>query len=596
MNLALFNQKRRLFPIHASLQTKLLLTFLILLVIVLCCFLAYVNWMVIKPLKQNSESEKLVTASTASNLLDEYMNSQIQLSHRIISNKQIFTILSSGLSSTHTAAGLNQSRDLKDMMFEAIGPTMSIRDMIIFTTERQAIASYVGYFDNPTALPAEIAERLTSGDAKHGYVLSRFPSGFMAFSRAILNQNGQIYGYLSIVLNPSYLELPTENIKVGDMYILDENMQVVASSSPLDENAELPDLHIEEEHSSGMYKDGAGNYTAYNRSEITGWTTYLVTPQKTVLGPVNSVMNLSILLMTALMLFSFIYIYFSSKSFLLPIRKLRNQITRIQYSNLNVKVDSRSHNNELIALNDSFQELLGRLQQSIEREKLALHEEVKARNSALQAQIAPHFIHNALYLISIAAQEGKNEAVVDMSKRLSDSLRYIVSSPYQHVTLAEELAHTRNYLSLVERNYEDDLEWTVSADHSAELIQLPRLVIQPFVENCIEHAFTNTDPPWRIDIRVKLYNGIWAIEISDNGDGMDENKIKEIMNNIVNSEDREHELHIHASGIGNMGVVNTVNRLKLMYKNRLFFNLYNNTGEERGVTVQIIASLTEDFY
>ncbi len=594
--MALFNQKRRLFPIHASLQTKLLLTFLILLVIVLCCFLAYVNWMVIKPLKQNSESEKLVTASTASNLLDEYMNSQIQLSHRIISNKQIFTILSSGLSSTHTAAGLNQSRDLKDMMFEAIGPTMSIRDMIIFTTERQAIASYVGYFDNPTALPAEIAERLTSGDAKHGYVLSRFPSGFMAFSRAILNQNGQIYGYLSIVLNPSYLELPTENIKVGDMYILDENMQVVASSSPLDENAELPDLHIEEEHSSGMYKDGAGNYTAYNRSEITGWTTYLVTPQKTVLGPVNSVMNLSILLMTALMLFSFIYIYFSSKSFLLPIRKLRNQITRIQYSNLNVKVDSRSHNNELIALNDSFQELLGRLQQSIEREKLALHEEVKARNSALQAQIAPHFIHNALYLISIAAQEGKNEAVVDMSKRLSDSLRYIVSSPYQHVTLAEELAHTRNYLSLVERNYEDDLEWTVSADHSAELIQLPRLVIQPFVENCIEHAFTNTDPPWRIDIRVKLYNGIWAIEISDNGDGMDENKIKEIMNNIVNSEDREHELHIHASGIGNMGVVNTVNRLKLMYKNRLFFNLYNNTGEERGVTVQIIASLTEDFY
>ena len=183
-----------------------------------------------------------------------------------------------------------------------------------------------------------------------------------------------------------------------------------------------------------------------------------------------------------------------------------------------------------------------------------------------------------------------------MSKRLSDSLRYIVSSPYQHVTLAEELAHTRNYLSLVERNYEDDLEWTISADHSAELIQLPRLVIQPIVENCIEHAFSDTDPPWRIDIRVKLYNGIWAIEISDNGDGMEEHKIKEIMNNIVNSEDREHDLHIHASGIGNMGVVNTVNRLKLMYKNRLFFNIYNNTGDERGVTVQIIASMTEDFY
>ena len=160
---------------------------------------------------------------------------------------------------------------------------------------------------------------------------------------------------------------------------------------------------------------------------------------------------------------------------------------------MNVKVDSRSHNNELILLNESFQELLERLQQSIEREKLALHEEIKARNSALQAQIAPHFIHNVLYLISIAAQEGKDQVVQDMCKQLSDSLRYVVSSPYQHVSLSEELAYTRNYLSLVQQKYEDDLEWDIESDDLTGLIQLPRLVIQPFVENCIEHAFKNTD-------------------------------------------------------------------------------------------------------
>lgn len=168
-----------------------------------------------------------------------------------------------------------------------------------------------------------------------------------------------------------------------------------------------------------------------------------------------------------------------------------------------------------------------------------------------------------------------------MCKHLSDSLRYIVTSPYQHVTLAEELEHIRNYLSLVQQNYENDLEWEIIADDAvANLIQLPRLVIQPFVENCIEHAFTNTDPPWRIKILVKLYNGIWAIEISDNGEGIEAGKINEIMNNISNSEAREHELHMPSS-FGNMGIVNTVNRLKLMYKNRLFFNLYNNAGRKK---------------
>ncbi|MCR2807090.1 cache domain-containing sensor histidine kinase [Paenibacillus soyae] len=583
------------FPIQASLQTKLLLTFLILLVIVLGCFLAYVNWVVIKPLKVDNENKMLVTVSTASNQLDEYMKSQIQLSHRILSNQQIFNILANA-QPWHTAEGLRQSRALKDMMFEAIGPTMNIRDMIIFDLEGQSIASFIGHDDSPAQLDSRMKALLDDGQTGGlGYIVAPHPSSGMSFTRVISNQNGHIFGYLSIMLDPSYLRMPAEDIAVGDLYIVNAANQVVVSSTPVTANNDMPELRAGEQP-DGLYTNDSGDYIAYHQSTVTGWTTYLLTPRQAVIGPVNSVKYLSILLITSLMVFSFIYIYFSSRSFLLPIRKLRGQISRIQYSNLNVRVDSKAHNDELVALGDSFQELLVRLQQSIEREKLALHEEVKARGSALQAQIAPHFIHNSLYLISIASQEGKNEAVSAMCKHLSDSLRYIVSSPYQHVSLAEELEHTRNYLSLVQQNYEDDLEWTIDADESAEFIQLPRLVIQPFVENCIEHGFVDTDPPWRIAIRVKLYNGIWAIEISDNGDGIDEARLGEIMANITGSEDRDHELHIHASGLGNMGVVNTVNRLKLMYKNRLFFNLYNNAGEERGVTVQIIGSLTRDFY
>lgn len=268
----------------------------------------------------------------------------------------------------------------------------------------------------------------------------------------------------------------------------------------------------------------------------------------------------------------------------------------MNYSNLNMKAGPRTHNNELIQLNSAFQELLERLQESIEREKLALHEEVKSRNSALQAQIAPHFIHNVLYLISIAAQEGKNSVVTEMCKHLSDSLRYIVSSPYQHVTLTEELKHTRHYLSLIQHNFEDDLEWEIDGDGALERIELPRLVIQPFVENCIEHAFKNTDPPWRIEVRVKVYNGLWAIEIRDNGEGFAPGRIRDILDNIEDSDSGVYELQHHTTGIGNMGIVNTVNRLKLMYRNRLFFNIYNHLDGEKGATVQIIASMSKDFY
>ncbi|MDQ0062536.1 two-component system sensor histidine kinase YesM [Paenibacillus harenae] len=593
-----FLQKRRgLFAFRASLQTKVFLTFLVLLLIVLCCFLAYVNWLVIKPLKERNENEKLLTAANISNQLDEYINSQNQLSHRILSNRRIFDTLSAGYKSTYTIEGLKQSRELKAMMFEAIGPSMNIRDMTIYNLDGKAIASYIGLLSDAPSVEAYMNEYSDAMSMlQSSYMLSKQPSGKTIFTRAIINQNGQTFGYLTIELDKSYLQMPTRDIATGDIYIIDQDKQVISSSSGAKTGSEQPKLMTASDENSGMYMDHSRNYIAYRTSLSTGWTTYVVTPRQDVLGPVNSVKYLSILLFTALMLFSFAYIYLSSKNLLLPIRKLRSQISRIQYGNLNIKVDNRAHNNELIALNESFQELLDRLQQSIEREKLALHEEVKARNSALQAQIAPHFIHNVLYLISIAAQEGKNNAVSDMCKHLSDSLRYIVSSPYEHVTLEEELEHTRHYLSLVQHNYEDDLEWEIIADESAKLIQLPRLVIQPFVENCIEHAFDNADPPWRIQIRVKLYNGVWAIEISDNGEGIAADKIKEIMDNIDNSDERTHELHLHKSGFGNMGVVNTVNRLKLMYKNRLFFNIYNNTDEWRGTTIQIIGSLTKDFY
>ncbi|ASA26411.1 cache domain-containing sensor histidine kinase [Paenibacillus donghaensis] len=589
------NRKFRSGPYQASLQTKFFLTFVFLLLIVLGCFLIYVNFLVIQPLKGKTENEMQRAAAKVSDQLNIYINNQNQLSQRILSNKDVFTLLSGGDYSRLTIEGLTRSRKLKDIMFQAIGPSLNIEDMIIYDLKGAEIASYIGYAGNPTSLVPFLAEsgKLATWNAS-GYALYR-QAGGISFVRAIMNQNGQVFGYLAIQLNQEYLRRSAAGIADSEVYILDQEKQLITSSPALQEGQQVPEFAAARA-AGGIYLDSRRNYVAYDQSVETGWTTYIITPKSFVLGPVNSVKNISILLITSLILFSFVYIYFSARKLLLPIRKLRGQILRINYSNMKVKVDTRSHNNELIQLNEAFQELLERLQESIDREKLALHEEVKARNSALQAQIAPHFIHNVLYLISIAAQEGKNAVVSEMCKHLSDSLRYIVSSPYQHVSLTEELKHTQHYLALVQQNFEDDLEWEIDEDRAFDLIHLPRLVIQPFVENCIEHAFKSTDPPWKIQVKVKVYNGLWAIEIRDNGDGFEPGKILEILDNIHGSDSGIYELQHNTSGIDNMGIVNTVNRMKLMYKNRLFFNIYDHPEEGKGATVQLIASLTKDFY
>lgn len=574
-----------------SLQNKVFLTFVALLLFILGCFIVYVNLVVIKPLKEKTVEAKLAAATKVSQQLDDYVDSQNQLSQRILSSKDLFSILERGYQTDVNLERLNQSRRLKDLMFQAIGPRMSIKDMVIYDKAGRKIVSYIELQGDAASFESYLKKSLIDGSwSGSGYVLER-QGGAVSFIRSINNQNGTVFGYLSILLDNAYLQRITQGVGSGQVYILDQNGQPVVGDIPK-EHAELTTRHSVD----GVHVDDHGNYVAYARSESTGWTTYLVTPKQDVLGPVNSVKYLSILLITALMLLSFVYIYFSTRNLLLPIRKLRSQIWRISYSNMNLKWDNPTQNNDLILLNEAFQDLMERLQESIEREKIALHEEVKARNSALQAQIAPHFIHNVLYLISIAAQEGKTDVVTDMCKHLSDSLRYIVSSPYAHVTLADELEHTRHYLSLVQQKYEDDLVWEIHADESARNVQLPRLVLQPFVENCIEHAFTHSDPPWRIEITVKQFNGLWAVEIKDNGDGFPPGKINEIMDNLRKSEAAAGEGDERPASIGNMGIVNSVGRLKLMYQNRLFFNLFNHADGEKGATVQIIGSLTKDFY
>lgn len=572
-----------------SLQTKFILTFSLLLAIVLGCFLVYVNLVVVGPLKEKTENEKLVIAANISNQLDDYINSLNQISQRILSNSDIFPTLESRQG--NSIDRLNQSRKLKDIMFQALGPSYNIQDMSIYDIAGNQLASFIGYPDNPSSLSALLETGTWENDS---YMLYRRNSGDVSFISSIMDQNGRIYGYLSIQMDKSELEVPVQGITDGIVIVLDQRGQVVSSSSPNLVDGLLPSLR-KAEGTGGVYQDGQTNYVSYFESTLTGWTAYVVTPKKSVLGPVTSVQQVSILLISALMIFSTVYIYFFTRNLLLPIRRLRNQIVRVNYHNMDLNLDRGVHNNELILLNEAFRDLFDRLQTSIEREKSAIREEAKARNSALQAQIAPHFIHNVLYLISIAAQEGKVEAVSEMCTNLSDSLRYIVMSPYAHVTLGEELEHTRHYLSLVQHHYEGDLLWHIEADEAVRNVRLPRLVIQPFVENCIEHAFKNTDAPWMIRIQTKLYNGIWAIEISDNGDGIQADVMKRILDTIHESETDSKDQRT-GSGIGNMGIVNTVNRLKLMYPNRLFFNIFNNPGTGKGATVQLIGSLTEDFY
>lgn len=229
------------------------------------------------------------------------------------------------------------------------------------------------------------------------------------------------------------------------------------------------------------------------------------------------------------------------------------------------RVESESVD-EIKILEDSFDKMLERMNNSIRREK-------KAYSLALQAQMNPHFLYNMLTVISAAGSEAGCDNVVNMCVGLSDMLRYVTAYEAVTVPLREELAHTRNYLSLMKSRYEDYFNYSIEVDEELMNMSVPKLCIQPLTENSFMHGFKQIEPPWNIVIEMHGTSRNWELIIRDNGSGIPEEKISEIENKI------EKFLSEMAVGeIGGIGVVNTVVRLKMLHDSSVKFRIYNENG------------------
>jgi len=405
--------------------------------------------------------------------------------------------------------------------------------------------------------------------------------------RAFADISGNMLGYIEIQQDYSKLKQISNLGESGEVFILDRNDRIVYPAEKLD-SATLDLLH--DVISSGGVKPNLNHYlyTSYT-SEETGLTTLVKHANESVFKPLYTLQNTTLISIVAIVLLSLSMIYLITLRMTEPIRKLRSSILKVDFDNFALFTNQKSPSNEVNLLNDAFHQMMERLKHSMNQEMLANKEELKARFSALQAQIAPHFIHNILYLMSIAAEENRNDDVMSMCKRLSNMLRYMAESPFQKVTVAEEMTYAIDYLSLIQHKYEDFIELNIDVDEAAQTVLLPRLTIQPFIENAIQHAFNECDPPWKITISCQVKGLEWEILIQDNGSGMTPERKKILDEQIELILSSDSFASQETSGIGGMGILNTLMRLKLLYPNTLCFSIENDSSN--GLIVRIQASI-----
>lgn len=233
---------------------------------------------------------------------------------------------------------------------------------------------------------------------------------------------------------------------------------------------------------------------AYSVSAFTGLTIIMAEKEQALLAPVTDFQKNILYISGFYLLFTTLATFMISRQLAEPIRKIQHSINHLDLADLNAEESELPKNSayELTKLHMAYLQMARRLQLSLNETLSARSRETEARMLALQAQMNPHFLYNTITIISIKAEDNEDPDVVAMCESLTAMLRYIAQDSPRGVTLAGEIEHLKQYLFLMETRFPEKLNYSLTLEDGMEQLTIPKLTIQPLVENCFKHGFKQT--------------------------------------------------------------------------------------------------------
>jgi Predicted signal transduction protein with a C-terminal ATPase domain len=561
--------------------------------LIIISFTVFLRQKVYSQIKDNMTYNDMQLCVKISENTDTFVGKIDEIIKKLVSDKSLLRLLdkvNSPKGSPTNYERLSYNRALNDITANDVTFTsFSMLNVYILSKNGNYMYAYNDY--NSSSFGRMIRDRFDAGQLKNKqmviYRTAPGPNdsekqGSLSFFRSIYDIDAKMYGYVEV--QPDYSELADVcNIgNTGEVIIMDNRGQVLYPAGGIDAKTKETLKVQKTPGSTGVLHDAYGNIYFYSRSDYTDLTVITKYTNSVLYSSLSIFERATFFFILAATLIALFLTFLFSKFLVKPINDLRDSVLTVSYHHMDLK-DIRTNNNEIIMLNDAFQHILDELKIAVNREIESGKEEAKAKLVALQAQIAPHFIHNVLYTISISAQEQKMDTVISMCKQLSDMLRYTVNPSSEPVKLEHEMNCIANYLALQAKSYEDFLFYRIDLQDGTKDIKIPRLSIQPFVENSVQYAFQKVKPPYRIDIIGRLLEGgeRWSVSVIDNGNGIEPevlDKINFALQSRVNSLDCIDESERKQSGMCNLGIVNTVMRFRMLYGDGFRFSIGRDSG------------------
>ena len=358
--------------------------------------------------------------------------------------------------------------------------------------------------------------------------------------RAIRNlPYGHIMGVLAMRLDASYFNSSLHDINVAEdaklvafdargniMLTTDETMFTTGFSA----SEELFDLlrNADVETDNKQYQNGT--YLVFESViRDVDWTVALLVPRESLDREIWAMIQTFLLILGLSILICIVVAHVFHKTFSKPIIRLIGAMNAADGGNLNVDLKSDSLD-EIGQATRSFTNMIERIRRLLDDVKAEEAAKRAAELSALQAQINPHFLSNTLGAARRMAQNQKAENIDQLLSALIDLLHVSMSSGNDMITVGDEITYVQSYVEIMRfRNYSSfDVQFHIQDDCNDYLV--PKLLLQPLVENALIHGISGKGNLGKIDIRLYAENDVLFLTVTDNGKGIAPEDIETILN------------------------------------------------------------------
>jgi len=582
-----------------SIKNKIFITNIMIIVVSIATLAVFANIVSRKAIiekAENNSSRELVLIDnnlhTLISTIEDY--SKILATDYRLQNELYKDFLTSNEAADFQSEGglenLSMKKTLSEVISNIVEPNTNIKAASILTANRQWVD--VGFAD------PEFASRMFGSSLERHSSLPIWSElmdfkfryegyeNVFAVSKSVIHKDiGKTVGMVVLYVKESIVASIYErkmNYKGGKFFILDRQGKIISAKNKDNlyrdfyEATAISGIHPQTENESFIHDSGSETVlVSTNLFEPLQWTIVSVIPLDEITEERKEINQVIVRIGALCLLLALVVSFLLSRSITRPIFRLAKTMRDIRTGRLNVRSPYRSAD-EIGYLSEGFNNLMDRLEDLMAENLEEQRTKAEIQFKLLQAQLQPHFLYNTIEtIISLVKLNMKPEAIA-AAKDLADFYKISLSKGDDIITIRDEMQLTQSYLQIQQLRYVEYMAFTMEIDEEILACPIPKLTLQPIVENAIYHGLKRRTEKGELRIAGYRHEDEVRIEIYDNGTGMEPSRIQAISSENGGSGE--------TSGFG---VKNVRHRIRMLYGERYGLEWESEVGVYTKVLIRL---------